>query len=173
MIHRTTPTGSLARPAALVLSALFAAAPVTAQAPGYPQIDPRSVRAEYAAEVLDRINDLLQDWGDSWATDQVDALAELYWEDAMLIPPGGGTVPIRGRDGIREYFAGVLPEHGHIEAFMLDFDASGGMAQVFGNFMLGIQQGEEAGVQKTGPLITVYMQRGRTWKIRSQVFIGG
>ena len=43
-------------------------------------------------------------------------------------------------------------------------------AQVFGNYMLSIQQGAEAGTQKTGPLITVYLRRGRRWKIRSQVF---
>lgn len=47
-----------------------------------------------------------------WATDQVDALVDLYWEDAMLIPPVGGRTPIRGRDRIREYFTGVLPEQG-------------------------------------------------------------
>ena len=153
------------------LAALLVTAPVAAQAPGYPQLDPRAVRAEYTAEVLERVNDLLLVWGESWAGDQVDELADLYWEDAIIIPPG--RTPIRGREAIREYFTEVLPEHGHIEAFMLDFDASGGMAQVFGNFMLGIQHGEEAGVQKTGPLITVYMMRGRTWRIRSQVFVEG
>lgn len=149
----------------------LAAASLNAQVPGYQQLDPRAVRAEYLAEVLDRINELLQQWGDAWSNDQVDDLAELYWEDAMIIPPGG--TPIRGRDAIREYFVGVLPDHGHIEAFMLDFDASGGMAQAFGNFMLGIQHGDGAGQQRSGPLVTVYMQRGRTWRIRSQVFVGG
>ncbi len=46
------------------------------------------------------------------------------------------------------------------------------MAQVYGNYMLGIQQGEEAGTQKRGPMVTVYVRRGRTWRIRSQVFVG-
>jgi ketosteroid isomerase-like protein len=129
------------------------------------------VRAEYLAEALERVNELQQDWGESWADDRVEELADLYWEDAMLIPPGG--IPIRGRDAIRSYFETVLPDHGHIEAFMLDFDASGGMAQVFGNYMLGFQRGEQAGTQKSGPLITVFMLRGRSWRIRSQVFVGG
>ena len=56
---------------------------------------------------------------------------------------------------------------------MLDFDASGGMAQVFGNYMLMIQGGEQAGVMKQGPMMTIYLLRGRTWKIRSQVFMPG
>ena len=159
------------RPAIGALCALMTTAPLAAQAPGYPQLDPRSVRAEYLAEALERVNELQQRWGESWAEDRIDELAELYWEDAMLIPPGG--IPIRGREAIRAYFGEVLPDHGHIEAFMLDFDASGGMAQVFGNYLLGLHGGDGAGTQKSGPLITVYMLRGRSWRIRSQVFVEG
>ena len=139
-------------------------------APGHQMRDPGAARAEFFAEVLMQVNENLANWGRAWATDLPDELVELYWEDAMLLPPGG--IPLRGHDQLREYFETALPENGHIEAFMLDFDASGQMAQVFGNYMLGIQQGEEAGTQKTGPMFTVYMMRGRTWKIRSQIFIG-
>lgn len=141
----------------------------SAQAPGYQQLDIRSIRAEYTAEVLDRINDLLLEWGDAWANDRPDELAEYYWEDALLIPPEGGLR--RGREEIRAYFDDVLSSHGSVEAFMLDFDASGGMSQVFGNYMLQIQQGPGAGSRQSGPLITVYVQRGRNWRIRSQVFL--
>ena len=151
----------------LVLSAI----PVHGQAPGYQQLNPASVRAEYTAEVLDRINDHLAEWGEAWANDRVGELAGLYWEDAILIPPGGTS--LRGREAIRSYFAGSLSEHGHIEAFMLDFDASGGMSQVFGNYILGYQGGEKAGTQESGPMVTVYVRRGRTWRIRSQVFLPG
>jgi ketosteroid isomerase-like protein len=149
--------------------ALVSPAPTLGQAPGYPQLNPGAVRAEYLAEVLDRINELLADWGDTWSRDLPDELADLYHESAVLIPPNGPVV--RGRSAIRDYFVDALPEHGHIEAFMLDFDASGEMSQVFGNYMLGIQQGAEAGTQKSGPMITVYVRRGRTWLIRSQIFL--
>lgn len=144
-------------------------AAASAQAPGYQQIDQRSIRAEYTAEVLDRINDLLLEWGEAWANDRPDELSEYYWEDALLIPPEGGLR--RGREEIQAYFEEVLGTHGRVEAFMLDFDASGGMSQVFGNYMLQIQQGPNAGAQQNGPLITVYVQRGRNWRIRSQVFL--
>ena len=129
------------------------------------------MRAEYLAEVLDRLNELLADWGETWAGDRVDELAELYAEDAVLVPPEGGVH--RGRDAIRAYFASALPDHGHIEAFMLDFDASGEMSQVFANYMLGIQAGDGAGTQMRGPMITVYVRRGRRWLVRSQVFLPG
>lgn len=162
--------GAVAAVASMALS-LIAAGAVQGQAPGYQQLNPGSVRAEYTAEVLDRINEHLADWGDAWANDRTEELTELYWEDAILIPPGG--LPLRGIEAIRDYFDESLPLHGHIEAFMLDFDASGGMSQVFGNYTLGHQAGALAGRQTSGPMITVYVRRGRTWRIRSQVFLPG
>jgi len=150
---------------------LILVGPAGAQTPGYPPIDPRKLLLEYQAEVLERINEVDAAWGDAWSNDRVDELLELYWDDAVLVPPD--RLPLRGRDRIREYFEEVLPHQGNAEAFMLDFDASGGMSQVFGNYMIGIQAGPRAGSQLTGSLLTVYMQRGRTWKIRSQVFVGG
>ncbi len=157
------------RTAGFILLILCLPTDVAAQAPGYQQIDVGSIRAEYTAEVLDRINDLLFEWGSAWAEDRPGDLAEYYWEDALFIPPEGGLR--RGRHEIRAYFDEALGTHGAVEAFMLDFDASGGMSQVFGNYMLQIQQGPRAGSRLNGPLITVYVQRGRTWRIRSQVFL--
>ena len=165
--HRIVPAVERAALALLCASALPDRA--ASQAPGYPPVDPRAVRAEYTAEVLDRINDVLADWGEAWGRDDVDELVDQYWEDATLIPRG--RTPLRGREQIRAYFEEVVPRHGHVEAFMLDFDASGGMAVVYGNYMIGIQQGQRAGSQETGPLVTVYAMRGRTWRIRTQVFV--
>ncbi|MDX1494890.1 MAG: nuclear transport factor 2 family protein [Longimicrobiales bacterium] len=153
----------------LILVILGTATPAGAQAPGYQQIDVGSIRAEYNAEVLTRINEHLADWGEAWANDRVEELSELYWEDALLIAPDG--VMRRGLNDIRDYFSSALGDHGTVEAFMLDFDASGGMAQVFGNYMLAIQGGEATGTERRGPMMTVYRLRGRTWKIRSQIFL--
>lgn len=154
---------------ALVAALLGCFGGAAAQAPGYQRIDVGSIMAEYRAEVLTHTNANLAAWEEAWANDRVDDVVELYWEDALLIPLDG--IPRRGAAEIREYLAAALPDHGHMEAFMLDFDASGGMAQVYGNYLLGIQRGESAGSQWSGPMITVYLRRGRTWKIRSQIFL--
>ena len=119
-------------PLGAALALLPAAA--AAQAPGYQQLDPRAVRAEYTAEVLDRINDLQQDWSMAWSTDKPDELVDLYWEEAVVIPYD--RPPLRGHAQIREYMDEVLPLHGQVEGFMLDFDASGGMSTIFGNYMI-------------------------------------
>jgi uncharacterized protein (TIGR02246 family) len=118
--------------------------------------------------VLDRINEVLYDWSLAWSTDDLAPLIESYWPDAVLIPHDGS--PLRGQTAIGEYFTEVMPTYGQVEAFMLDFDASGGMATVFGNYMIQVQQGELRGNTLSGPVVTVYMRRGRDWRIRTQVF---
>jgi uncharacterized protein (TIGR02246 family) len=128
-------------------------------------LDTRSIMAEYHAEVIEQVNRVMERWGAAWSRDDVDRVVDEYWENAVLILPE--SIPSRGRDAIRDQLTRTLPVTGRAEAFMLDFDASGGMAVVYGNYML---EGE-AGTQRSGPLITVYMQRGRSWKIRSQVFV--
>lgn len=157
---------------ALLLALVLAAAPRPAQgqAPGYPPVDNRKVFAEFHAEVLSSLNELMADWGQAWADDDVAELADLYWENAILIPPVEGA-PLRGEDQIRRWFGNTLPELGGMEAFMLDFDASGGMAVVNGNYQL--QGAGNANALASGPMVTVYLLRGRTWKIRSQVFTPG
>jgi ketosteroid isomerase-like protein len=135
----------------------------TAQAPGYQQIDNRAIFAEYHAEVLVQVNELMARWGDAWGDDEPADLADLYWENAVLIRPG--HAPFRGREAIQAHLSEALPDVGTVEAFMLDFDASGGMAVVYGNYTLDVDGGP-----RSGPLVTVYLLKGRTWKIRSQVF---
>ena len=137
---------------------------LSAQAPGYPSVPIGEMRAEYVAYVITEINDVLAEWGEHWSEDRVEDLVDMYWDDTLFIAPDGTLR--RGRDELRAYFTEALPSMGSVEAFMLDFDASGGMSQVFGNYTLTVD-----GVRKSGAMLTVYVQRGRAWKIRSQVFM--
>lgn len=58
---------------------------------------------DLAAE-MDAIKAVNQAWNDNYAAGNADAVAELYSEDAVLLPPGAGTTS--GREAIREYLAG-------------------------------------------------------------------
>jgi len=82
-----------------MIIAVGAQTPASAQAPGYPQLNPGTVRAEYLAEVLDRVNELAAEWGSAWAEDRPEDLLEQFWEDAVLVPPD--HVPLRGHGEIR------------------------------------------------------------------------
>lgn len=156
--------------AAVALSGALVPGPVTGQAPGYTQIDTRQIFAEFHAEVLANLNEVMDAWGTAWSTDRVEDLIDLYWENAVLIPPE--TAPVRGAEALAAYFEGAMSSQGAVEGFMLDFDASGGMAVVYGNFLMQLQ-GDRGGQELSGSLVTVYLRRGRTWKIRSQIFRPG
>ena len=67
---------------------LAMATPAAGQAPGYTQIDTRQIFAEFHAEVLANLNDLMESWGTAWSTDQAESLTDHYWENAVLILRG-------------------------------------------------------------------------------------
>ena len=155
----------------LALSLVTAAAsPAVAQsrnpgAPGGDGVSASTFRAEYYAEVVPRLNEVMQRWGRAWSSDDVETLEELYSEDAILLPVEGA--PVVGRDAVAAHFAAVLPSAGSMEAFMQAFDGSGGMAFVYGTFLAGATGGTE---RVTGELVTVFARRGRDWLIRAQTF---
>lgn len=145
------------------------ALPLRAQAPGYQQLDTRQIYAEYHAEVLSEINELQAEWGAAWANDDVDELLELYWDNAVVITREG--TPLTGHSELRGWLEGQLPDQGTAEAFMLDFDASGGMAVIYGNYSIEVRTEAGPWRRMTGPVVTVYSMRSRRWRIRSQVFV--
>lgn len=54
--------------------------------------------------------DLIDNWRRALMSGSADAVAELYAEDAVLVPSAAST-PLRGRDEIRAYFAEFLARH--------------------------------------------------------------
>lgn len=157
-------------PAALTVALLALGLPATgaAQAPGYKGPDARQLRAQYLAEVIGQMNGIIEDWTGAWSADDLDALADLYVEDAVLIPPGGE--PLRGWPAIRGWFAARLPEDEGVAAFLQDFDAAGGMAMGESNYRIE-RLASSGGGDLTGRLVTVLVQRGNRWRIRTQVFV--
>ncbi len=155
----------------LVFIALTLPAQLRAQAPGGWMPSSRSIRAEYYAEVLNHVNAIAADWAIAWSNDNVDDLMELYADNAVVIPEEGAS--LRTREEIRSYFEEYVKTTGHVESFMLDFDASGEIAMVYGNWRARMTSGPDAGQEVRGPMVTVYLQQARTRLIRSQMFRRG
>ena len=150
---------------ALVFIALTLPAQLRAQAPGGWMPSSRSIRAEYYAEVFNHVNAIAADWATAWSNDNVD---DLYADNAVVIPEEGAS--LRTREETRSYFEEYVKTTGHVESFMLDFDASGEIAMVYGNWRARMTSGPDAGQEVRGPMVTVYLQQGRTRLIRSQMF---
>ena len=156
---------------ALSFIGLTIPAQLLGQAPGGWMPSSRTIRAEFHAEVLNHVNALAEDWATAWSNDNVDDLMELYADNAVLIPEEGAS--LRTPEDIRSFLEEYVKTTGRVEMFMLDFDASGEMAMVYGNWRARMTSGPDAGQEVRGPMVTVYLQRGRTWLIRSQMFRRG
>jgi len=143
-------------------------ASLDAQVPGQRIPSRERVHAEFINNILDGINDTRESWMEEIEGDRLDALMAIYTSDAMVIPPGGQ--PLYGRDAIRSYWEETLPDLGGIQTGLGDLDASGQMAMVGGTYSLNRIGDHGNVVPESGGLLTVFVQTGRRWFIRAQVF---
>ncbi len=125
------------------------------------------VQAEYFADVIQHANQLMTDWRRAWREDDLDALAEFYTENATLGLPG--VEVLHGREAITQHLSGLLPESGEVQTSLLDFDASGRIGYLYGNFSMTATQSDN-GSAVQGTVVTIIYRKGRDWLIRSQHF---
>ena len=136
-------------------------------APGGDGFSAAANRAEYYADVMFNVNDLMGDWRAAWAADELEDLGELYTEDATFVY--GSETPVRGRDAVKERLQRLLAVSGEVQAALSDFDASGRMGMISGLLTVQVRDGGNVN-SLTGIHMTVLIRRGRHWKIRSQLF---
>lgn len=160
-------------PTALVVAASLLPAEADAQmrrhpgAPGGDGYSAAAARAEFYADVLEHTNEVLAKWRRAWAEDDLDAVLELYTEDALFIFTN--DAPVQGREAIREKLVTLLERTGEVQAAFTDFDASGRMGLISG--LLTFQMRDARRSRTVGGLhMTVLIRQGRDWRIRSQLF---
>jgi len=160
-------------PIAFVLSASLLPADADGQtrrhpgAPGSDGFSAAAARAEFYADVLEHTNEVLSRWRAAWAADDLDALLELYTEDASFIFTN--DAPVQGREAIREKLVTLLERTGEVQAAFTDFDASGRMGLISG--LLTFQMREARRSRTVGGIhMTVLIRQGRDWRIRAQLF---
>ena len=152
----------------LMVALLATAGPAGSQVPGQRLPSRDRIRAEFLENILQGVNELRREWTEQIREDRLDPLMELYTEDAVLISPDG--VASRGSEAIREFWSGLLPSLGSIESGLSDLDASGQMAMVSGSYVMHRMSEDGRSERRSGSLLTVFIQNGRTWRIRAQVF---
>lgn len=154
----------------LITSLAIGATPASAegQVPGQRIPSRERIRSEFLENVMRGIHPLRREWMADVQEDRLDHLVSLYSSDAVIIPPDG--MPRRGEEAIREFWSETLPNTGSIETGLSDVDASGQMAMVAGNYLLHDLDDDGRSRQISGGMLTVFVQTGRTWHIRAQVF---
>ena len=137
-----------------------------------PQISTAILEKMAEDELPDRlrigIDETREKWMEEIAGDRLGPLMEQYASDAMVIPPRGE--PLYGKAAIRDYWEENLPQVGRIQTGMGDLDGSGQMAMIGGTYSIEKLQDNGAIVRESGGLLTVFIQTGRRWYIRAQVF---
>lgn len=126
------------------------------------------VHAEFINNIMKGINETRGEWMDGVREDSLDRIMATYASDAMVIPPAGE--PIYGWEAIRSYWEENLPRLGTIQTGLGDMDASGQMAMIAGTYSLQKIQESGSVATEAGGLLTVFVQTGRTWLVRAQVF---
>jgi ketosteroid isomerase-like protein len=126
------------------------------------------VHAEFINNIREGIDETREGWMADIAGDRLGSLMEHYASDAMLIPPRGE--PLYGRAAIRDYWEENLPHLGQVQTGLGDLDASGQMAMIGGTYSIEKVLENGAIVRESGGLLTVFVQTGRRWFIRAQVF---
>jgi ketosteroid isomerase-like protein len=153
----------------VLIFALFALPfPLYGQTPGQRIPSRERVHAEFINNIMGGINEARADWMDGIEADDLDAVMATYADGATVIPFGGE--PVYGKEAIRTYWEEVLPSIGPIRSGLGDMDASGQMAMAAGTYSVEGRQENGAVVRESGGLLTVFVQRGREWLIRAQVF---
>lgn len=160
------PTGANTGLLLFVLLAL--PLPLLGQTPGQKIPSRERVHAEFINNIMGGINETRADWVEGIEADDLDPVMATYADDATVIPFGGG--PLYGKDDIRTYWEEVLPSIGAIQSGLGDMDASGQMAMVAGTYSVERRRENGAVVRESGGILTVFVQRGREWLIRAQVF---
>lgn len=138
---------------ALLLALMLAASPVVAQT------DDAEVRAELAA-VADAFSQ-------AYMAGDVDAIAALYTEDAVLIPHGARE--IRGMEAVRDFWApreGVTIAHHKITSTRVE--VFGDIATDFGTYVARGTEGDEAWGPSYGNYLIVW-KRGADGRWRMQL----
>ncbi len=138
------------------------------QVPGRRIPSRERVHAEYINNIMGGIDEARAGWMAGVGDDRLDPLMAHYTADAMVIPPNGE--PLYGQEAIRAYWQEILPTLGRVQTGLGDMDASGQMAMIGGTYSMERRQENGVLVRESGGLLTVFVQAGRRWFIRAQVF---
>jgi ketosteroid isomerase-like protein len=145
---------------------LAAAGEAHAQLPGGRGVDVDRQRADFLKVTLQLVRGQVGEWLAAWRGEARTPFEAHYAELATLVPLGGG--PVQGREQLATFGAAAVPATSDANLTITDFDASEGIAYIFGSYTFVALR---AGVpMSTGQHVTMLQRDGGRWRIRAQLY---
>lgn len=95
----------------------------------------------------------------AFARSDVDGMADTYTVDAQILPPGSET--LKGKEVIREFWAGALEYAATVEMKTVELEVFGGTATEVGEYTM---KNAEGGILETGKLLVIWRKVDGQWK---------
>ncbi len=121
-----------------------------------------------AGEVRTHIDEGTAKWVAAFNAGDGAAVAALYSEDAVLLPPGGERID--GRAEIQTFWQGAI-DSGLKAEFLhaVEVEARGDMAAEIGVFLL-IAPGDGGPTKIPGKYIVIWKRNGHTWQLHRDIW---
>lgn len=137
---------------------------LAAQIPGGRSHNFRGERARFLAAALGQIRPVMDSWAAGWRAEGSPPVEDLYAPDAVV---GVQDYFLGGEQALADFTRTVRDRAGALVPSMLDFDASDGLAYVYGTWSASSPQ---AGTHIGRRLVTVLRKDEGGWAIRFQMF---
>jgi uncharacterized protein (TIGR02246 family) len=98
------------------------------------------------------------------------AIAALYTDDAVVLPPNAETV--RGRQAIKGLFDGMIQQMGvpQLTLRTMQVDEIGDMANEIGEYTLKFQPAGGEPVTDIGKYVVIWKRQGDDWKLHIDIW---
>lgn len=146
--------------------------PLAAGCATTPQVEPQVVTMPQVNEQAEEqaIRDLVRRWDAAIAAKDLDAVAGMYMEDAVLMPPNAPLV--RGRAAIRSGWSDMFQTPGFslsVTPTTVDVAASGDMAEEVGTWRFSGET-PQGPMSDEGKYVVVWKKVDGEWKVSSDIF---
>jgi len=121
-------------------------------------------------QVRSAINEGNRRFMDAIARGDVDAVADLYTEDARVLP--ADALMAEGKGGARAFWDGAIQQLGlrRAELETMEVEASGDLAYEIGRFTLTLQPPGAQSVTARGKYAVVWKHVGDEWKLHVDIW---